>query len=45
MAPPCNPSVVVVADQHFVAEDNEDVGHHSTGGTENIAGSNLCSTG
>jgi hypothetical protein len=40
-----NPSVAVVADQHSVAEDNEDVGHHSAGGTENVVGSVLCSTG
>jgi hypothetical protein len=40
-----NPSIAVVADQHSVAEDNEDVGHHSAGGIENVAGSDLCSTG
>jgi hypothetical protein len=40
-----NPSVAVVADQHSVAEDNEDVGHHSAGGAENVASSDLCSTG
>jgi hypothetical protein len=40
-----NPFVVVVADQHSVAEDNEDISHHSTGGTKNVAGSDLCSTG
>jgi hypothetical protein len=40
-----NPSVAVVADQHSIAEDNEDVGHHSARGTENVAGSDLCSTG
>jgi hypothetical protein len=40
-----NPSVAVVVDQHSVAEDNEDVGHHSAGGTKNVAGSDLCSTG
>jgi hypothetical protein len=39
-----NPLVAVVADQHSVAEDNENVGHHSAGGTENVAGSDLCST-
>jgi hypothetical protein len=40
-----NPSVAVVADQHSVAEDNEDVGHHSARGTKNIAGYDLCSIG
>jgi hypothetical protein len=40
-----NPSIVVVVDQHSIAEDNEDVGHHSVWGTENVAGSDLCSTG
>jgi hypothetical protein len=40
-----NPSVAMVVDQHSVAEDNEDVGHHSAGGTKNVAGSELCSTG
>jgi hypothetical protein len=40
-----NPLVAVVADQHSIAEDNEDVGHHFAGGTENVAGSDFCSTG
>jgi hypothetical protein len=40
-----NPFVAVVADQHSVAKDNGDVGHHSAGGTENVAGFDLCSTG
>jgi hypothetical protein len=40
-----NHSVAVVVDQHSVAEDNEDIGHHSAGGTENVAGLGPCSTG
>jgi hypothetical protein len=39
-----NPSVAVVTDQHSVTEDNEDVGHHSAGGTGNVVGSDHCST-
>jgi hypothetical protein len=40
-----NPSVAVVVDQHSVAEDTKDIGHHSARGTENVAGSGPCSTG
>jgi hypothetical protein len=30
---------VVDVDQHSAVEDTEDAGHHSAGGTENVAGS------
>jgi hypothetical protein len=42
---PDSHSTAMVIDQHSVAEDTEDVGHHSTRGTENVAGLGPCSTG
>jgi hypothetical protein len=36
---------VVDVNEHSIVEDTEDVGHHSAGGTKNVASSGPCSTG
>jgi hypothetical protein len=39
---PDSHSAAVDVDQHSIDEDTKNVGHHSTGGTGNVAGSEPC---